>query len=154
MFQPNEQLSAHFGLIEFTRSHTANAYQIDNTPTPTALANLKRLADFLELVRTTLGGATMIISSGYRAPHLNRIVGGVANSYHLHGLACDFTAPKFGNVGAICQKLAASDLLFDQLILERSKTAEWVHISIHQTHQKPRRQVLKIDTSKQDKATT
>ncbi|MFJ2987747.1 D-Ala-D-Ala carboxypeptidase family metallohydrolase [Collimonas sp. NPDC087041] len=139
-------LTAHFTLEEFTRSDTARSRGIANTPLPAIVANLRRLAQFAELVRLALGGAAMVISSGYRCPELNRAVGGAANSAHLVGLACDFTAPAFGTPLAICQALSTSNLPFDQLIYERAGGAIWVHLGIAAEGIKPRRQVLTIDS--------
>jgi len=38
------QLSKNFTLGELTRSSKANQYKIDNTPSPSEVINLKRLA--------------------------------------------------------------------------------------------------------------
>lgn len=138
-------LSEHFTLQEFIHSNTARTLGIDNTPTPTLISNLRRLAKFNELVRLELGGVGMIISSGYRCLALNRAVGGAANSSHLDGRAIDFIAPVFGTPMAICSKLEQSYLQFDQLIYERSGSATWVHLGIAAEGIKPRRDVLTID---------
>lgn len=138
-------ITEHFTLEEFTRSDKARILSIDNTPTPSVVANLRRLARFDELVRLELNGAAMVISSGYRCPALNRAVGGAGNSAHLDGLANDFIAPAFGTPMEICQKLDKSYLQFDQLIYERVGSAVWVHLGIAAEGTKPRRQVLTID---------
>jgi hypothetical protein len=139
-------ITEHFTLEEFTGSDKARILGIVNTPAPAVVANLRRLARFNELVRLELGGAAMVISSGYRCPALNRAVGGAGNSAHLDGLANDFTAPAFGTPMAICQKIEKSYLQFDQLIYERSGSAIWVHLGIAAEGIKPRRQVLTIDS--------
>jgi hypothetical protein len=139
-------LTEHFTLQEFTRSDKARSLSIDNTPAPAIVANLRRLAKFNELVRLELGGAAMVISSGYRCQSLNRAVGGAGNSAHMEGLACDFTAPAFGAPMAICQALEKSYLQFDQLIYERVGGAVWVHLGIAVEGKTPRRQVLTIDS--------
>ncbi|AIY42986.1 hypothetical protein LT85_3828 [Collimonas arenae] len=131
---------------EFTRSDTARTLGIDNTPAPAIVVNLRRLARFNELVRLELRGAPMVISSGYRCPALNRVVGGAGNSAHLNGLANDFTAPAFGTPMEICQALEKSYLQFDQLIYERAGSAIWVHLGIAAEGVAPRRQVLTIDS--------
>jgi zinc D-Ala-D-Ala carboxypeptidase len=139
-------ITEHFTLEEFTRSDTARILGIVNAPAPAIVANLRRLARFNELVRLELGGAAMVISSGYRCPALNRAVGGAGNSAHLDGLANDFTAPAFGTPMEICEKLDKSYLQFDQLIYERSGSAIWVHLGIAAEGKTPRRQVLTIDS--------
>jgi GH24 family phage-related lysozyme (muramidase) len=50
------------------------------------------LADFLEKVRAQFGGKPIIITSGYRPPAINRMVGGASSSEHL------FDAPDVGAV--------------------------------------------------------
>lgn len=139
-------LTEHFTLEELIHSDKAKLLGIINTPAPSIVANLRRLAKFNELVRLQLGGVAMVISSGYRCPDLNRAVGGASNSAHLTGLACDFTAPAFGTPMAICQALDKSYLQFDQLIYERSGSAVWVHLGIAAEGTTPRRQVLTIDS--------
>ncbi|MEM4990639.1 D-Ala-D-Ala carboxypeptidase family metallohydrolase [Collimonas sp. H4R21] len=139
-------LTEHFTLEEFTRSDTARILGIVNIPAPAIVANLRRLAKFNELVRLQLGGAAMVISSGYRCPALNRAVGGAGNSAHLDGLACDFIAPAFGTPMDICERLNTSTLQFDQLIIERVGGAVWVHLGIAAENKTPRRQVLTIDS--------
>lgn len=140
------QLTEHFTLEEFVRSDKARILGIVNAPSPTIVANLRRLARFDELVRLELGGAPMTISSGYRCPALNRAVGGARNSAHLDGLANDFIAPAFGTPLEICRKLNDSYLEFDQLIYERAGSVVWVHLGIAVEGVKPHRQVLTIDS--------
>jgi hypothetical protein len=122
-------LAPHFTLEEFTRSATAEAERLDNTPTPEALANLERLAAVMERVRLYLGERPITITSGYRGPQLNAAVGGVANSAHCLGLACDFVCPDFGSPLAICRALEPhmAELGIDQLIYE---FGAWVHLGL------------------------
>lgn len=48
------------------------------------------LVDNLDILRLTLG-RPITITSGYRSPGTNKAVGGSENSYHLFGMAADFT---------------------------------------------------------------
>lgn len=123
------RLSANFVLAEFTRSATAQAQGIDNTPSLKHVANLRQLARTLERVREALGGHPIIISSGYRSPELNRVVGGSPTSDHANGLAVDFTCPGFGSAREVCEAIVAAGIEFDQLIYEQGNT-EWVHLGI------------------------
>lgn len=122
------QLTPHFRLIEFTRSATAAARGIDNTPSDEHLRNLHKLAEFLEGVRELLGHP-IIITSGYRSPELNKAVQGSATSSHCHGLAADFHCPGYGSDFDVCRMIAASRLKFDQLIFEQANST-WVHLGI------------------------
>ncbi|HEV2530965.1 D-Ala-D-Ala carboxypeptidase family metallohydrolase [Phenylobacterium sp.] len=125
-------LSPHFSLEELTAtSHR----ELDNTPTPEVATVLADTALRMEAVRTLLGGEAIHINSGYRSIGVNHAVGGVPNSAHLTGHACDFICPAFGAPLEICRALAASAISFDQVIEEGT----WVHISFAPTL---RRQVL------------
>lgn len=134
----SEMLSPHFSLAELTASDTAARQGIDNTPPPDVLETLKRTAVGLEAVRALLG-APLHVSSGYRCPALNKLVGGQANSQHCRGEAVDFTSRQFGTPEQIVARLVASQLAYDQVILEFNR---WVHISFGG---KQRRQALVID---------
>jgi zinc D-Ala-D-Ala carboxypeptidase len=57
-------LTAHFTLEELTASETAERNGWDNSPNDQELANLVRLAEFLEQVKEVLAGKPIIISSG------------------------------------------------------------------------------------------
>lgn len=48
-------------------------------------------ARFMEQVRAFLGNRSITVNSGYRCPAHNAAVGGEPNSFHLRGMACDFT---------------------------------------------------------------
>lgn len=134
-------ISPHFTLDELLFSQTAERMGLDNTPGPDELAALKRTAMGLEAVRVRLGGAPIVITSGYRSPTVNAAVRGSRTSQHTRGEAADFIAPRFGNPRAIVDALADSDVPYDQLILEFDR---WVHISF--SHQ-PRHHALVIDRS-------
>ena len=114
------RLSRNFLLSEFTKSDTATAKAIDNTPPPEHLANLRVTALGLEQVRALLDDRVVHITSGYRSPALNRAVGGVANSAHALGLAADFTVEGMTAL-QVCQRIRDSRIAFDQLIYETSR---------------------------------
>ncbi|MDP3322358.1 MAG: D-Ala-D-Ala carboxypeptidase family metallohydrolase [Hydrogenophaga sp.] len=132
------RLSPNFTVAELTVSNTAVRAGLRNVPVGTALDNLARLALFLESVRGLLYNAPILVSSGYRSPAVNNLVGGSFKSAHMQGLAADFIAPKYGRVKAICEALRDSPLPFDQLIYEGT----WVHVAIPAAGKPPRREVL------------
>ena len=137
-------LSENFTLDEFVFSQTAARLGIDNTPTPQVLANLKRLAQVLEQVRSALGGVPVLISSGYRSPALNKAVKGSRNSAHVLGLAVDFTAPRFGTVLQTAKAAAACGAPYDQIIHEFGR---WVHLAIPAAGQEARAETLTIQVA-------
>lgn len=132
------QLSIHFSFEELIASDTAVRAGIDNTPPPGALANLKILANHLEVVRGILG-KPMHISSGYRCPELNQLVGGSSHSAHMTGCAVDFICPAFGNPYQTIDALMLSSVTFDQIIHE---FGSWVHFAIAPTGAPMRQEVL------------
>ena len=128
-------MTPHFTLAELT--HTDHR-TLDNTPNAAELANLQRLAEFLETVKTTLGGKPVMISSAFRSKAVNDAVGSKDTSQHRLGLACDFRVPGM-TPDAVVRAIIAAKLPYDQLIREFDA---WTHASISD---KPRRQALIID---------
>ena len=124
-------LSQHFTLGEFTRSKYPEVY---NIPSHEAIANLKRLCVWLEVLRDKVG-QPIIINSGYRSPQLNRKVGGAANSNHLTGCAVDIRTSGYEQAivfAAILINYAKeSQQAFDELLIERNRYgAVWVHFAV------------------------
>jgi zinc D-Ala-D-Ala carboxypeptidase len=136
------RLSENFSLEELTASETAARKGIDNTPSEEVIDNLKRLAAALQEVRALLNHRAILVSSGYRSPELNQAVGGSATSDHCKGLAADFICPSYGTPNDIVRAIAASGLSFKQVIREFDR---WVHLSIPEEGQEPRKQALIID---------
>ena len=138
-------LSPHFTLDELT--HTDHR-EIDNTPNQAEIENLQRLANFLEEVKTVLGGKPVMISSGFRCKALNDAVGSKDSSQHRVGCAADFRVPGM-TPDEVVRAIIASGLGFDQVIREFSdpvKGGGWTHISIpNQASGSPRKQALIID---------
>lgn len=132
-------MTPHFTLVELTATQHR---QFDNTPNEQEKANLQRLAEFLERVKSALDMRPIMISSGFRSKAVNDAVGSSDKSQHRLGCAADFKVPGM-NPDAVCRALIASGLPYDQIIREFDS---WVHISIpsHANHP-PRRQALIID---------
>jgi hypothetical protein len=130
-------LSPHFTLDELT--HTDHR-EIDNSPTQDEISNLQQLANFLEEVKTVLGGKPIMISSGFRCKALNDAVGSKDTSQHRIGLAADFRVPGM-TPDEVVRAVVASGIGYDQIIREFDR---WTHISISD---KPRKQALIIDKS-------
>lgn len=124
------KLSPHFTLAELTRSSTAAALQLDNTPAQELMPRLVRTAEMLERIRNTLC-VPVTVTSGYRAPAVNRAVGGVTSSDHAQGHAADIVAPAFGSPYKIAKLLAPliDTLGIGQLIFEHVGGKSWVHVS-------------------------
>lgn len=127
----------NFKMSELIYSETAIKNNINNMPDINSLDNMLNLIHYCLQPTRELLGAPMIITSGYRNPLVNRLVGGVNSSQHTKGLAADFTVLGI-TPSQIISIIKASNVEFDQLINEYDK---WVHISYNKG--KNRREVLK-----------
>jgi putative chitinase len=138
-------LTPHFTLEELT--HTDHR-TLDNTPNETELANIQRLAEFLEELKTLLGGKPIMVNSAFRSKAVNDAVGSKDTSQHRIGCAADIRVPSM-TPDQVVKAVIASDLPYDQLIREFSdpvKGGGWTHISIpNEASRAPRKQALIID---------
>jgi len=135
-------LAPNFTLEELTASETAERNGWDNSPNDTELANLTRLADFLEQVKVVLGGKPIMISSGLRTKLVNDAVGSKDTSQHRTGCAADFKVPGM-TPDQVVKAIIASGISYDQVI---SEFGRWVHISVpNSVDVSPRKQALIID---------
>ena len=132
-------MTPHFTLAELTAtSHR----QFDNTPNEAELANLQRLAEFLERVKEALDGKPIMINSGFRSKQVNDSVGSKDTSQHRIGCAADLRVPGM-TPDAVVRAVIAAGLPFDQIIREFDS---WTHVSVTNTPDgTPRRQALIID---------
>jgi hypothetical protein len=116
-------LTEHFTLEELTAtSHR----EFDNTPNADEIANLTRLAIFLERVKAKLGGKPVMINSGFRSKQVNDSVGSKDTSQHRIGCAADLRIPGMAP-REVVQTIIDSGLPYDQIILEFDA---WTHISV------------------------
>jgi uncharacterized protein YcbK (DUF882 family) len=133
------QLTEHFSLEELT--HTDHR-EFDNTPNDAELENLKRLAEFLEEVKTVLGGKPIMVNSAFRCKQVNDAVGSKDTSQHRVGCAADIRVPGM-TPDEVVKAVIASGIGYDQIIREFDR---WTHISVpNDPNGKPRKQALIID---------
>jgi zinc D-Ala-D-Ala carboxypeptidase len=132
-------LTEHFTLEELTFTEHR---EFDNTPNDEELANLVRLATFLEQVKTLLGGKPVMINSAFRSEEVNRAVGSKDTSQHRRGCAADLRIPDM-TPDEVVQAIINSDLNYDQCIREFDR---WTHVSIPNVEgHEPRKMALIID---------
>jgi uncharacterized protein YcbK (DUF882 family) len=133
------QLTPNFSLAELT--HTDHR-EFDNTPNDAELANLVRLADFLEQVKAVLGNKPIMVNSAFRCKQVNDAVGSKDTSQHRIGCAADLRVPGM-TPDEVVKAVIASGIGYDQVIREFDR---WTHISVPNTvADKPRKQALIID---------
>ena len=119
-----ERLTANFTLAELTKTR----FDLDNTPSPQVVENLRTLAEkVLQPLRDAVGPVN--VTSGYRSKLVNEAVNGARNSDHLYGYAADLQSPD-GNHRKLYDWLKAN-AMFSQLIYEfgNDSQPQWVHVS-------------------------
>jgi hypothetical protein len=129
----------YFTIKELTKSSTAEAKGIDNTPTPEVERNLTALVEnVLDGVRS-IYGKPITVNSGYRCPELNKAVGGSATSDHVKGFSADITGGSKEENERLFN-IIKHNFHFSQLINE--KNFSWVHVSYNPNNLK--NQTLKL----------
>jgi len=131
------KLSKNFTLAELTYSATAVVRKIDNEPSSRQIENLKILCrEILQKCRDNFG-APAFVTSGYRCPELNSIIGGAKYSHHqcLDGFAAADLMIDGVSAQDLYNHIKNSDYPFEQVINEYDA---WVHVSIRV----PRRQAM------------
>ena len=122
----------NFKLSEFFVSSTADKNGVKNEPSSDARATIERninllVDNVLDPIRDKLC-TPVIITSGYRCPQVNKLVGGANNSQHMSGCAADFHIQGFTPQMMYEVFLSIFNTLeFDQLIYYRSKNI--IHVS-------------------------
>lgn len=126
----------NFSMSELIYSDTAVKKNICNMPDINSMDNLLLLiVNILQPLRNALK-KPVSVSSGYRCPAVNKLVGGKPNSQHLKGQAADITV-KGMTINELFNFIIKSGIEFDQLIHEGT----WVHISYNKG--KNRKQILR-----------
>ena len=132
-------LSDHFTLEELTYT---DHRELENIPNAQELANLKRLAAFLEEVKTILSGKPIMVNSAFRSKAVNDAVGSKDTSQHRVGCAADLRVPSM-TPDQVVKAIISSTLAYDQVIREFDR---WTHVSIpNDAIGFARRQALIID---------
>lgn len=131
-----KKLSEHFTLAEMCRT----GVKTSNVPNETQVKNLQRVCGWLEELRQEWnktygeGNDPIIINSAFRSTAVNKAVGGAPTSNHLTGCAADIRV--LGMEQALRYAVLLLDIAdrqkkdFDEIILERSKNAIWLHFAV------------------------
>ena len=124
--------SEYFTLGELTKSETAARHKIDNTPSASIVANLQYGVDMVLDPLRRLYGQPIKINSGYRSSQLNKLVGGVPNSWHQLGNAADIHISSAEEAKILFNNLQKLPSV-DTVLFEHSKTAQWLHVQWDKT---------------------
>ena len=120
----NQMLSKNFNLNELTVSEAAERFGYNNTPSEEVISNLKELCVHVLQPLRELVKVPVVITSGYRSPSVNAVIGGYYHSQHLEGKAADFLIPSLTLSESFNE--VYKNLPFDQLIFEFGR---WIHVS-------------------------
>lgn len=134
-------MGKYFSVAELVKSTTATKRKINNTPSEEIKCNINQLIDnILDPLRESWK-QPIIVSSGYRCPKLNKIVGGASSSQHLLGQAADIHTKSNSREDnkRLFNLIKELKLPYDQLINEYNY--KWIHVSFSS---KNRRQILNI----------
>lgn len=129
----------YFKKKEIINSIVAEENNLDNNPTDDEIINnLNHTLQRLNEIREGYG-KPITISSGYRCPELNKLVGGVENSKHLTGLAVDLVWD------SDLVEYIIGNCKFDKLIREKSGNTKWIHIQFKEDITKERNLIYYIE---------
>ena len=124
----DQKLGRYFSLSEFTRSTAAANMGHPNQPPPQVVTALRELvATVLDPLREEEGPVR--ITSGYRAPDVNRAVGGSSTSQHVSGEAADIKLVNDHDAERVAALIHAMELPVDQCIWYTADTGGHVHVS-------------------------
>ena len=142
----NIKLSLFFTVKEFEASTIASTHNLVNKMNREELQNATTLCTvFLDSIRAH-ANKPMIITSGYRSPMVNKLVGGSKTSAHTTGCAVDFHVPgmTITELYELIYRLVHDKLIPspDQVIHENN---QWVHLGIKSNPKDNRNQWLKFD---------
>lgn len=122
------KLTPHFSLDELAGTNNERYREKNLAEAKKQMGKMYQLAGFAERIREIVG-KPIIINSGYRCVQLNNVLKGSLTSQHLLAEAIDIKV-NGKEASELFQILVASDLKYDQIILEKVGNARWVHISI------------------------
>lgn len=129
----------YFTIKEMTKSSTATAKGIDNTPSEEGALKLQKLIEAVLDPLREWYGKPIRVNSGYRCEALNEAVGGSNTSQHRLGEAADITVGSKTENEKLFNYIK-DNLPFDQLINESNFS--WVHVSYREG--RLRKQVLAL----------
>ena len=130
-------LTPHFSVNELSATSVPGG----NIPGPVEELYLLRLCELVLEPLRVLWGCPVLITSGYRSPRVNEVVGGRPGSQHTRGQAAD-VAPAGLDLDEGFRRLVGSGIPFDQALLEHVGDSRWIHVSIPPIYAAPRRQAL------------
>jgi zinc D-Ala-D-Ala carboxypeptidase len=137
-------LTPHFSLQELTVTQQVgpDGRLLYNIPDDVATLYLRILAEtILEPIRV-LWECPVRVTSGYRSPAVEMQVSGKVYGQHMKGQAADIVPLGSLDLDEAYRRVWASDLPYDQLLLEGTGDRRWIHISCAPVMYLARREAL------------
>jgi uncharacterized protein YcbK (DUF882 family) len=143
MYEIKNLQTKNFKATDFFKSKTGDEHKINNSKEFLKQPNHQEmlldgihLANQMQKLRGLLNDIyknkigkeiTIVISSGYRCPAINKLVDGKPNSQHMKLQACDFYSPELENIKLkdIVKAVKEANFEVDQMLVERT----WIHFS-------------------------
>lgn len=122
-------MTKHFTFDELTHTSHSDLLEANSESAKGFMKQLKYTAGTLEEIRAVLG-VPLKVTSGFRSPQLNRLVGGSPTSGHTKGLCADVIPNGMDVVEAQKKIIANKDKCpsLKKCILEMVKGSEWLHV--------------------------
>jgi len=134
-----KNLATNFPEKEFIHSQTAARFGIKNTMNKAQRANAKKLCtEVLQPYRDHIK-SPVSVTSGFRNPQLNTLIGGSSTSYHMEACAADVRDSKKSLEYAANWMMDNCGEHIDQIIYEYGS---WLHVQIAKPGRKPRKRFL------------
>ena len=117
----------YFTIAELCNSDTADRRGIINRLPKEYLQNVQGLINHVLDPLREWYGKPIYVNSGYRCPELNKVVGGVENSYHVSGGAADIDARSYEENKKLFEYIRES-LPFTEVGWEGG--GRWIHVAL------------------------
>lgn len=117
----------YFTIAELCNSDTADRRGIINRLPKEYLQNVQGLINHVLDPLREWYGKPIYVNSGYRCPELNKVVGGVENSYHVSGCAADIDARSYEENKKLFDYIR-ENLPFTEVGWEGG--GRWIHVAL------------------------
>lgn len=120
-------MGKYFTIAELCNSDTADRRGIINRLPKEYLPHVQELINHVLDPLREWYGKPIYVNSGYRCPELNKVVGGVENSFHVSGCAADIDARSYEENKKLFEYIR-KNLPFTEVGWEGG--GRWIHVAL------------------------